>query len=152
MNIKIKKLNKEAVIPHKVHDYDACYDLVAISSDTTKKEDYAYIEYGTGLAMEIPEGYCGLIFPRSSISKTGCFLANSVGVVDAPYRGEVKIRMKYIPGTEYYKPMDRVAQMMIVPTMQLEFEEVEDLTDTMRGEGGFGSTDVIVEQVKENND
>jgi len=83
MQIKIKKLNKEAVTPIKVHEHDACYDLTAINMATVKKEDYAYIEYGTGLAFEIPNGYCGLVFPRSSISKTGCFLANSVGVIDA---------------------------------------------------------------------
>ena len=83
MNIRIKKLNKEAVLPCKAHQSDACYDLTAISSTTVKEKDYNYVEFVSGLAMEIPEGYCGLVFPRSSISKTGMILSNSVGVIDS---------------------------------------------------------------------
>ena len=120
-------------------------DLVA----TSLKKSAGFYEYGTGLAMEIPEGYVGLIFPRSSISKTDHYLRNSVGVVDSGYRGEIKIRMSaptntlnclWLLGGEEYKEGDRVAQLVIMKLPSVNFQEVEELSDTDRGEGGFGST------------
>lgn len=140
MNIKIKKLSENYKAPYKKHEQDACYDLTACSVNTINKADYGYIEYGLGFAAEIPDGYCALVFPRSSCSDTGLILSNSVGVIDSLYRGEWKARFKYIPGTKYYEVGDRVCQMMIVPTLQLSFEEVEELTETKRGNGGHGST------------
>jgi len=91
--------------------------------------------------MEMPEGYVGLIFPRSSISKTDHYLRNSVGVIDSGYRGEIKIRMStpLLGGVEY-KEGDRIAQLIIMKLPWVNIEEVEELSDTDRGEGGFGST------------
>jgi len=93
------------------------------------------------LAMEVPEGYVGLIFPRSSISKTDHYLRNSVGVIDSGYRGEIKIRMStpLLGGVEY-KEGDRIAQLIIMKLPWVNIEEVEELSDTDRGDGGFGST------------
>ena len=135
VNIKIKKLKENAVIPSYVHIGDAGMDVVAVSKQVTDK----FIEYGTGLSFEVPEGYVLLIFPRSSISKKDLILANSVGVLDSGYRGELLIRFQSM-GEEHYEIGDRVAQIMILPYPKVEFEEVEELNETIRGDGGFGST------------
>ncbi len=140
MKVRIKKLKEEAVIPSYSYNQDACFDLTAISIDTVQTQDYAYIEYGTGLVIEIPDDHVGLIFPRSSISKQGLILSNSVGVIDPGYLGEIKFRFKYIAGTSYYNVGDRVGQMMIIPRPKIEFDVIEDLGDSQRGDGGFGST------------
>lgn len=141
MKVNIKKLNPEAVIPKYAKAGDAGMDLVAISKTLTEVgEDYGYLEYGTGLAFEIPEGYVGLVFPRSSISKTGAILSNSVGVIDSGYRGEVTARFKQIPGSLEYNKGDRIAQLIIIPYPEIEFNEVEELSDTERGSGGYGSS------------
>lgn len=142
MKVKIKKLVENAVVPQYAKLGDAGMDLTAVSMETLNVSDYGYIEYGTGLAMEIPEGFVGLVFPRSSVSKTGLFLANSVGVIDSGYRGEVKCRFKYIPGCAFYNMGERVAQLMIVPYPTIEFQQVEELSSTERGEGGFGHTNI----------
>ena len=106
------------------------------------KMSETYVEYDTGLSMEIPEGHVGLLFPRSSVSKTNLVLANSVGVVDSGYRGPVKLRFKELSGPPggRYKTGDRVGQIIIIPIPNFEFEQVEELSNTDRGEGGFGST------------
>jgi dUTP pyrophosphatase len=135
VKIKIKKLNSEVNIPSYAKEGDAGLDLIAIS----KKETDKYIEYGTGLALEIPEGFMGLLFPRSSISKKDLILANSVGVVDAGYRGELLIRFKKL-GEESYEIGERIAQLIVLPFPKIEFEEVEELEESSRGSGGFGST------------
>lgn len=141
MKVKIKKLLPRAVMPTK-RDGDAGYDLTAtnVAHTTDEKASFGYVEYSTDLAIEIPEGYVGYIYPRSSISKTGLILANSVGVIDSSYRGEVKLRFKYISRTELYKVGDRVGQLIIMPLPNIELEEAEELSSTERGEGGFGST------------
>jgi dUTP pyrophosphatase len=139
MKVKIKKLSPNAVIPSYAKPGDAGMDLTAIEMNIVEENGYGYIEYKTGLAFEIPEGYVGLIFPRSSISKTGMILSNSVGVIDAGYRGEVSFRFKWIAGTTHYKTGEKVGQLIILPYPQIEFEEGE-LSSTDRGEGGFGST------------
>jgi len=149
MIVKIKKLNEKAIIPFYAKDGDAGMDLTAISAST---ED-CYTEYGTGLSIEIPYGHVGLIFPRSSISKTANILSNSVGVIDSGYRGEIKLRFKVSsdllhgaieqdknPQELLYKPGDKIGQLIILPYPQIEFEEVDELSFTERGEGGFGST------------
>lgn len=154
MKVKIKKLNDKAIIPKYATQGDAGLDLVAIEEN--HEEDY--IEYSTGLAIEIPEGYMGLIFPRSSNSKQDLLLCNSVGVIDSSYRGEILVRYKRIVNPihhadikdlavvtahcfqKHYKVGDRVAQLIILPYPQIEFEEVKDLSETERGSGGFGST------------
>ena len=137
MNIKFKKLKEDAVIPYYSTLGDAGMDLTAISL----KMDSNYWEYGTGLAMEIPLGYSGLVFPRSSISNTDHYLKNSVGVIDAGYRGEIKIRMSVpILGGNTYGIGERVAQLIIIKLPWVNIEEVQELSDTSRGAGGFGST------------
>jgi dUTP pyrophosphatase len=137
IKLKIKKLNDRAKIPNYAKKGDAGIDLIA----TTTVSNGYFIEYGTDLAMEIPEGHVGYIFPRSSISKTDHYLRNSVGVIDSGYRGEIKVRMS-IPalGSKNYKNGDKIAQLIIMKLPWVDIEEVDELSETDRGEGGFGST------------
>lgn len=135
MKIKIKKLVPEAVMPEYATPGAAGMDLTAV----TIEEVDDVVTYGTGLAMEIPEGFVGLIFPRSSNYKYDCVLANSVGVIDSDYRGEIKFKFFKI-GENVYKVGDRVGQIVIVPYPTIEFDEVENLSETSRGSGGFGHT------------
>ena len=151
MKIKIKKLDPAAIIPTYAKHGDAGMDLTSVSMEikySDKEEGYTtksekYVEYDTGLSMEIPEGYVGYLFPRSSISKTDLLLANCVGVVDSGYRGPIKLRFRKSicsANPVRYSPGDRVGQIIIMPVPNFEFEEAEELSDTSRGEGGFGST------------
>jgi dUTP pyrophosphatase len=124
-------------------------------------DEYGNICYGTGLAFEIPEGYVGLIFPRSSICKEQLLLSNAVGVIDSGYRGEVSFKFKpsmaldnrqcvktdaekfwsiAVRQNDIYKVGDRIGQIIIIPYPSIEFEEVEELSETERGEGGYGSS------------
>ena len=142
MQVRIKKLSTEAVIPTYAKVGDAGMDMVA-----TKiiNETLDSITYGTDIAMEIPEGFVGLVFPRSSIRKTHLHLSNSVGVIDSGYRGEIQATFKKIQGIsnnalDNYKVGDRIFQLMIIPHPTIQFQEVDELTTTERGEGGFGST------------
>lgn len=141
MNVRIKKLVENATIPKYAHDTDAGLDLVATSVSVVDNPDFGYFEYGTGLSIEIPKGHVGLIFPRSSVSNTGMLLANSVGVIDSGYLGEIKLRFKYIKGTKTYDVGEKIGQLVIIPYPSVEFEEVDDLGQSERGSGGFGSTD-----------
>jgi len=136
MQVKIKKLHPQAVIPSYSKAGDAGMDLTITSIISDNKLD---VSYGFGIAVEIPEGFVGLVFPRSSIRKTDLVLSNSVGVIDSGYRGELQATFKK-NGLNKYEVGDRGAQIMIVPYPQIEFEEVEELSNTERGEGGFGST------------
>ena len=141
MKVKIKKLSDLAIIPKYANITDAGLDLYSIS----KTNNDNYIEHRTGLAIEIPEGYVGLIFPRSSISEKDVMLANSVGVIDSGYRGEIKIRFKMVdhkPSVlkSLYNTGEKIAQLVIIPYPSIEFEEVEEISTSDRGEGGFGST------------
>ena len=139
MKVKIKKLNPDAIIPTYAKSGDAGMDLVITEIKAESEWD---ISYGFGISMEIPEGFMGLVFPRSSIRKTDLILSNSVGVIDSGYRGELQATFKKTNGLDSltYKVGDRIAQIMIIPYPQIEFTEVEELTNTERGEGGFGST------------
>ena len=138
MKVKIKKLSENAVIPTYAKDGDAGMDLIATS---IIGDGQFQITYGTGLAMEIPYGFVGLVFPRSSIRKTGLELSNSVGVIDSGYRGELQATFNKNEGPiEKYQIGDRIAQIMIIPHPDIQFEETDELTNTERGEGGFGST------------
>lgn len=132
--VKIKKLRADAVVPTTATAGAGAVDLTAVRMETTMK----YFEYKTGLALEIPPGHVGLIFPRSSISTTGAGLANSVGVIDSDYRGEVSVR--FYSSTPPYQLGDRVAQLMVLPIPSVSFVEAEDLSETKRGEGSYGST------------
>lgn len=147
MEVKIKKLSDNAVIPAYAHDTDAGLDLTAVNYEYDREKD-CHI-YGTGLAFEIPEGYVGLLFPRSSNRKTEAYLSNSVGVVDSGYRGEVmfsfKNRDRIEPDTipQLVKPYEignRIGQLIIIPYPKIEFIEVDELSDSDRGTGGYGSS------------
>jgi len=139
VNIKVKKLHPNAVIPRYAKDGDAGMDLTAV---TAVMDKYGNHQYGTGLSIEIPNGYVGYIFPRSSISKYTMNLANSVGVIDSGYRGELIFKFK--PTSESapvkYDVGDRVGQLIIMPYPKMIIEEVTELTTTERGDGGFGSS------------
>ena len=169
MKVNIKKLHPDAVVPSYAHSTDCGLDLTAVSRTF---DEYGNVVYGFGLAFEIPEGYAGFIFPRSSNHKSGLLLTNSVGVIDAGYRGEVtakfvsrsvdSIPKKFLQRILYllfeksanegwtttfnyderynYNIGDRVAQMVILPYPKVEFVEVDELSDTERGTGGYGST------------
>jgi len=136
MQVKIKKLSPEAVIPTYAKVGDAGMDLVITD---IKGENKLFITYGFGISMEIPEGFMGLIFPRSSIRKTDLVLSNAVGVIDSGYRGEIQVTFKRT-GLNKYEIGDRGAQIIIMPHPIVDFVEVEELNNTERGEGGFGST------------
>lgn len=174
MNVGVKKLHKDAVIPSYAHETDCGMDLTAVSKTT---DEYGNVVYGFGLAFEIPEGYAGFIFPRSSNYRSGLLLTNCVGIVDSGYRGEVmakfasryviarpqrlvdKIKMLFETKKSFkkttcydvnitacwdnkmnYNVGDRVAQMVILPYPKVTFVEKEELSETDRGEGGYGST------------
>lgn len=140
MEVKVKKLDPNSVIPTYAKEGDAGLDLTSISMEVDEHGNYIY---HTGLAFEIPEGYVGLIFPRSSIYKQDIFLTNSVGVIDSGYRGEVCVKFKNIGNKDNhsrYTVGERVAQMIIIPYPKIEFKEVDELSETDRGQGGFGST------------
>lgn len=138
MLVKIKKLHPEAVLPSYAKEGDGALDLTAVevSNDTVD-----YIEYRTGLAFEIPLGYVGLLFPRSSISNRGLSLTNSVGVLDSGYRGEVTFRFRRSPsGASIYNPGDRIGQLLVIPHPTITPIWAETLGKSQRGEGGYGSS------------
>ena len=148
MEVRIKKLHPNAVIPTYAKDGDAGMDLTAV----TKSCDCdGNIVYGTGLAFEIPEGYVGLVFPRSSLSRLDIALSNCVGVIDSGYRGEVTVKFKpamlfnreqrpIILNNRIYEVGERVAQIIIIPYPQITFIEADELSETERGTGGYGSS------------
>ena len=149
MKVRIKKLDKRAVVPSYSKPGDAGLDFTAVE---ISRDNVGNITYHTGLAVEIPQGYVGLLFPRSSISKKQQFLTNCVGVIDSGYRGEIMAKFKPVMGTydtildlfesNEYQVGDRIVQMIILPYPQIEFEEVEELSSSERGHGGFGSTNI----------
>lgn len=148
IEINIMKLIPEAIIPSYAKEGDAGMDLTATSKFI---DDYGCITYGTGIAVAIPEGYVGLLFPRSSVSKNAQSLSNSVGVIDSGYRGE--ILFKFRPTLRYntsdmsnmtilseYKIGERIGQLIVLPYPKVVFKEVSHLSESDRGDGGFGST------------
>ena len=141
MKVKIKKINENAIIPTYGTEFSAGADLYNLP-ESVEIAPHATVLIHTGIAAEIPEGYCGLIFARSGLAtKRGLAPANKVGVIDADYRGEIMVALHNhtdIPAE--VAPGERVAQLAIVPFLKAEFEEAEELTDTVRGAGGFGST------------
>ena len=139
VDVKIRKVHPDAVIPFRAYATDAGMDVTAISMEMT--EDY--VEYDTGLQFQLPEGYAMLIFPRSSNSKKDLLLCNSVGILDAGYTGNLKLRFKLITEgytEKIYNPGDKVGQIMIIPYPEINFIETEVFNETERGNGGFGST------------
>lgn len=139
MKVKIKKLHRDAVIPKYAKEGDAGLDLVAIAKSTNSSYQAVY---STGLAVEIPKGFVGLLFPRSSIRNKELLLSNSVGVIDSGYRGDIQVTFKKTGGLDSidYKIGDKIAQLIIIPYPPIEFELVEELSNSERGEGGFGHT------------
>jgi len=136
MLIKIKKLNENCILPYKATASAAGYDLFSVKYSFEENT----ITYHTGIAVEIPEGYAGFLFPRSSVYKTGMHLANSVGVIDSDYRGELMLKYYVNDWETIYEKGERCGQLVILPIPQYEFQLVDELSDTDRGDGGFGST------------
>ena len=138
--VKVKFLNELAKMPERAYDYAAAWDLYATSKKIVDNKDHGYVEYGTGLAIEIPIDYVGKIYARSSISKTGLILANHVGIIDPDYRGEIIFRFKWVPGTAMYEVGDKIGQFRLEKTNPIVWQKVDELSDTNRGEGAFGSS------------
>ena len=139
MKVGIKKLHTNAVIPKYAKPGDAGLDLTAVE---IINEDGFQVTYKTGLAFEIPLGYVGLVFPRSSVRNYQLNLSNCVGVIDSGYRGEVQLTFNKLAGvpSKKYEVGDRVGQIIIMPYPEIELVEMENLSNTDRGEKGFGST------------
>lgn len=153
MQVKIKKLNVNAKTPKYATDGAAGLDIYSVNVkyvyEDDAKDQYTqyslsnlkYIEYGTGLSIEIPPGHVGLIYPRSSITNKDLMLGNSVGVIDSDYRGEITFRFKPTKlGTNEYKIGEKIGQLIITPIPLVELVEVTELSDTVRSSGGYGST------------
>lgn len=153
MELKCKSLHKDAVLPKRAYEHDAGLDLVAVDNGTLVGP---YLEYDTGVAVQIPVGYVGLLFPRSSITNTDLMLKNSVGVIDSGYTNSVKFRFHEAPqleglATRYayvqkgnirkYKKGDKIGQLVVVPLVQLEPTWTNELSSSARGIFGFGSSD-----------
>ena len=140
-NVKIKKLNDKAVIPTYASPYSAGADLYSAMDDITIAPGETVL-VKTGIALELPVGYAGLIYARSGLaSKRGLAPANKVGVVDCDYRGEVMVALhNHGNSPQTVAAGERIAQLVIAPYIVADFEEADELSDTVRGEGGFGST------------
>lgn len=151
MKVRIKRLYEDAKLPTKAHADDAGFDLYAHSKSF---DDEGNVVYGVGVAFEVPKGYVGLLFPRSSNAKKDLLLSNSVGVLDSGYRGEISFKFKPCAKfDEYhltwlkdanestlYKEGDRIGQIIIMPYPEVEFVEVDELSETERGAGSYGSS------------
>lgn len=137
MIVKFKKLHENAVIPFYANPGDAGMDVTAISKSF---DEFGNVVYGTGLAMELPENHVCLIFPRSSNSKKDLILSNSVGILDSGYRGELLLKFKLLSSSRLYEVGDKVGQILILPYPKVQHVEVDELSESERGEGGFGST------------
>jgi dUTP pyrophosphatase len=141
MLVKIKKLNENAIIPSYGTQFSAGADLYNLGEEVTIAP-HATVLIHTGIALEIPEGYGGLIYARSGLaSKRGLAPANKVGVIDCDYRGEIMVALhNHSCNTQRVEKGERIAQLVIAPYYTASFSETEELSETVRGEGGFGST------------
>ena len=142
MNIKVKKLKPDATVPTMGSKFAAGADLYSAEDADVVIEPSETKFIGTGLAMEIPEGYVGLVYARSGLAcKRGLAPANKVGVVDSDYRGEIKVALhNHGKEAQTVEKGERIAQMVIAPYLSVNYEEADTLSETERGEGGFGST------------
>jgi len=150
MKVQFKKL-REVPTPIYASEGAAALDLYA-ATDGVYNVDGDYYEYKTGLAVSVPEEHVGIIAPRSSITNTRMMLGNSIGILDSDFRGEISVRLKEICYTSedtsegnpqpHYKKGDRIAQLLIIPCPRIQLVEVQELNQTERGEGGFGSTNI----------
>ena len=144
MDVKFKKLHDDTKIPSYAHNTDAGLDLTAVSfTQEFDKSNKLVLVYHTGLAVEIPEGYVGLIFMRSSISDKSISLTNAVAVIDSGYRGELLLKYKITTDSlpTIYQPGEKIGQLIIIPYPKINPIEAEELSSSDRNEGGFGSTD-----------
>lgn len=146
MNVKIKRVFPEAKLPVYASAGAACFDLYAANIiDLTEDAHERTVTYGTGLRFEVPEGHVMMVYSRSGHGfRYGITLANGTGVIDADYRGEVIIKLTKRDTSVRAMPAvgERIAQAMIIPVEQVSFEETDELSNTQRGAGGFGSTGV----------
>lgn len=142
MNIKIKRLSEEATIPTRGSEYSAGYDLYANIEKPVSIKPHETVKIGTGWAIEIPDGYFGVIFARSGLAtKEGLRPANCTGVCDSDYRGEYIVAIHNDSDVvREIIPHERIAQLVVIPYLYVNFKETDELSDTSRGEGGFGST------------
>ena len=142
MEIKIKKLNENAIIPKRGSKQAAGYDLYACTNAPIVIAPHQTVKVGTGLSIELPDGYFGAIFARSGLAtKQGLRPANCVGACDSDYRGEYIVALHNdLDEPQIINPMERIAQLIVIPYLAVEFNEVDELSDTERGENGFGST------------
>ena len=139
MQIKFKKLIPAAKVPKQGTPGSAGFDLTAITREYD--EDNQVWEYSTGIAVEIPKGFVGLIFPRSSVYRTGVILSNCCGVIDSDYRGDIKVKFYSLWELQTpYQIGERVCQLVIVPVPEVEYIQSEELSQTSRETGGYGST------------
>lgn len=140
--INVKKLHERAVLPTYGSEFAAGADLYAVCDEDIVIEPSQTVFVHTGLAMEIPEGYAGLVYARSGLaSKRGLAPANKVGVVDADYRGELMVALhNHSDKPQTVADGERIAQLVVTPFLKAEYTECERLSETVRGEGGFGST------------
>lgn len=138
MKVRFKKLTATAVTPTKAHESDGGFDLTATS---VKKDEYGNYVYGTGISVEIPDGYCGFCFQRSSVCKKTIILTNCVGVIDSGYRGEIFFKFKPLNSNfGVYQVGERIGQLVILELPKIELEESEELSESERGGGGYGSS------------
>ena len=140
--VNIKKLNEKATVPTYGSEYSAGADLYALADEAITIAPHETLLVHTGVAMEIPTGYVGLIFARSGLAtKRALAPANKVGVIDSDYRGEIMVALhNHSNEPKTIENGERIAQLVLVPYLTAEFDEVDELSDTTRGEGGFGST------------
>lgn len=142
MQVKVKKLNEKAILPIYSSKSAAGADLCALLDETVTVAPGETVFVKTGLALEIPEGYVGLIYARSGLAcKRGVAPANKVGVIDSDYRGEIMVALfNHGENAQNIEPGERIAQIVITPYLTADFIQVEEITDTERASGGFGST------------
>lgn len=141
-NINVKKLNDLAKLPTRGSEYAAGYDLYAATSYNIEIQPHTTVKIGTGLSFELPQGTFAAIFPRSGIAtKRGLRPANCVGVCDSDYRGEYIVALHNDTNEiQIIEPQERIAQMILLPFVEMSFNEVNELSDTVRGAGGFGGS------------
>jgi len=142
MKINVKKLDERAKMPTHGSQFAAGADLYALLENDIEIKPNETALIHTGLSVEIPEGYAGLIYARSGLAtKRGLAPANKVGVIDSDYRGEIMVALlNHSDKIQTVSPFERIAQLVITPFLKVEFSECDSLSDTQRGEGGFGST------------
>lgn len=142
IDLKVRKLFPDARLPTRANETDAGLDLYHNWEKQDGTGDIQIVEIGTGIAVEIPEGHVGLVFPRSSISNKDVRLTNSVGVIDSGYRGEIilKFDLLWFDSFKVYNKEERIGQLIVMPIPAVSLVEVEELSESERGSGGFGSS------------